>query len=90
MNLEDKTGEVELLAVHPDDQHRGLGTALNTAMVEQMRAGGVLVASVGAGGDPGHAPASRADEQAGYAPLPLVRYSRKRQASRRRATRALR
>jgi GNAT superfamily N-acetyltransferase len=71
---EGRTGEVALLAVHPDHQNRGIGTALNRVALERMRAGGVALASVGTGGDPGHAPARRAYEKAGYTALPTVRY----------------
>jgi ribosomal protein S18 acetylase RimI-like enzyme len=70
------TGEVQLLAVHPDYQNRGIGTALNVAALEKMVAAGVRLAEVGTGGDEGHAPARRAYEKAGYTPLPLVRYYR--------------
>jgi hypothetical protein len=32
--------------------------------------------AIGTGGDPGHAPARRTYEAAGFTPLPLVRYYR--------------
>lgn len=67
-------GEVNLLAVHPDCQNHGIGTALNTSVLEEMRARGLRLAVVGTGGDPGHAPARRSYEKAGYTGLPLVRY----------------
>lgn len=73
---EERTGEVELLAVHPADQHRGLSTALNQAALARMQADGVVLVGVSTGGDPGHAPARRAYEKAGYRPLPQVRYYR--------------
>ena len=74
MNVADKTGEVELLAVHPDYQNRGIGTELNNAALAAMKAGGIKLVVVGTGGDPGHAPARRSYEKAGYTALPLVRY----------------
>jgi len=74
VNSEDQTGEVELLAVHPDYQSRGIGTALNNVALEKMRASGARLAIAGTGGDPGHAPARRSYEKAGYTALPLVRY----------------
>jgi GNAT superfamily N-acetyltransferase len=74
LKSEDKTGEVELLAVHPDYQSRGIGTALNNFALERMKESGIKLASVGTGGDPGHAPARRSYEKAGYTALPLVRY----------------
>lgn len=73
-NSEEQTGEVELLAVHPDYQNQGIGTALNTFALDKMKAEGVKLAIVATGGDLGHAPARRSYEKAGYTALPLVRY----------------
>jgi GNAT superfamily N-acetyltransferase len=73
-NLEERTGTVKLLAVHPDYQNGGIGTQLNTFALEQMRASGMRLAGLMTGGDPGHAPARRSYEKAGYAALPLVWY----------------
>ncbi|PVC90671.1 GNAT family acetyltransferase [Streptomyces sp. CS090A] len=39
-----------------------------------MKEAGVTLASIWTGGDPGHAPARRTYEKAGYTALPLVRY----------------
>ena len=74
VNSDEQTGEVELLAVHPDYQNHGIGTELNNFVLEKMRESGVRLAVVGTGGDPGHAPARRSYEKAGYTGLPLVRY----------------
>ena len=74
LKSEEKTGEVELLAVHPDYQNRGIGTALNQFAFEKMKASGMKIAMIATGGDPGHAPARRSYEKAGYTALPLVRY----------------
>ena len=71
---DDRTGEVELLAVHPGYQNQGVGTELNTFALARMKASGMRLAVVGTGGDPGHAPARRSYEKAGYTGLPLVRY----------------
>ncbi len=73
-NSQDLIGEVELLAVHPAYQNRGIGTALNDFALQKMRDNGMNLAVVGTGGDPGHAPARRSYEKAGYRPLPIVRY----------------
>jgi ribosomal protein S18 acetylase RimI-like enzyme len=70
----DKSGEVILLAVHPDYQNRGIGTDLNVFALEKMKKSGMKMAVVETGGDPGHAPARRSYEKAGYTGLPLVRY----------------
>jgi GNAT superfamily N-acetyltransferase len=70
----EKMGVVEMLAVHPAHQNRGVGTQLNLFALEWMRKQGMALAEVGTGGDPGHAPARRSYEKAGYTALPLVRY----------------
>jgi GNAT superfamily N-acetyltransferase len=74
VNGDGQTGEVELLAVHPDYQNHGIGTELNTFVLDKMKERGIKLAVVGTGGDPGHAPARRSYEKAGYTALPLVRY----------------
>jgi ribosomal protein S18 acetylase RimI-like enzyme len=74
LNGQDKTGEVVLLAVHPQYQNRGIGTELNTFALQKMRERGMKMARVETGGDPSHAPARRSYEKAGYTALPLVRY----------------
>jgi ribosomal protein S18 acetylase RimI-like enzyme len=70
----EQAGEVEMLAVHPDYQQRGIATELNTFVLRAMKAQGYKLAVVATGGDPGHAPARKAYEKAGYTALPLVRY----------------
>ncbi len=71
---EDQTGEVQLIAVHPDYQSHGVGAELNKLALAKMKASGVKLAVVGTGGDESHAPARRSYEKAGYTALPLVRY----------------
>ena len=72
--LKKETGEVVLFAVHPAYQRRGIGSELNRAALDAMRAAGVRMAVVETGGEEGHLPARRAYERAGYTGLPLVRY----------------
>ena len=67
-------GVVDLLAVHPDYQNRGIGTELNRIVLERMRQAGMRIAIVGTGGDPGHAPARRTYEKAGYTLFPIAHY----------------
>ncbi len=74
LDLKRRVGTVELLAVHPAHQNRGIGTELNTFALGKMAEGGMELAQVGTGGDEGHAPARRSYDKAGYRPLPLVRY----------------
>jgi ribosomal protein S18 acetylase RimI-like enzyme len=69
-----QTGEIYMLAVDPLVQRQGIGTALTSFAVQQLRQAGVTLAEVGTGGDPGHAPARRVYEKAGFIGLPLVRY----------------
>ncbi len=73
-NGQENTGEVELLAVHPDYQNQGIGTELNHFVLEKMKESGMKLAIVATGGDPGHAPARRTYEKAGYTALPVTRY----------------
>ena len=68
------TGEVQLLAVHPDYQNGGIGTALNDFALKKMKEEGMTMARAETGGDPAHAPARKSYENAGYTGLPLVRY----------------
>ena len=63
-----------MLAVDPRLQRQGIGTALTIFAVQRLREAGVGLAVVGTGGDPGHAPARRVYEKAGFVGLPLVRY----------------
>ena len=74
LHIKDKVGEVQLLAVHPEYQNRGIGTQLNNFALEKMKESGMKMARVETGGDPSHAPARRSYEKAGYTALPLVRY----------------
>lgn len=74
LNHAEQVGTVELLAVHPDHQNRGIGTALNRFALAQMKAAGMKLAGVSTGGDPGHAPARRAYEKSGYTAFPNVWY----------------
>ncbi len=67
-------GVVDLLAVHPDYQNRGIGTELNRLVLERMRQSGMRIAIVGTGGDPGHAPARRTYEKSGYTLFPIAHY----------------
>jgi ribosomal protein S18 acetylase RimI-like enzyme len=67
-------GEIYMLAVDPDHQREGIGAALTDRALEQMAEAGMTVAMVETGGDPGHAPARRTYEHAGYTLLPVARY----------------
>ena len=77
LDQESKMGEVRFLAVHPDVQNRGVGSALNKFVLEKMKKAGMSAAMVSTGGDPSHAPARRTYEKVGYIPLPFVNYYQK-------------
>jgi ribosomal protein S18 acetylase RimI-like enzyme len=67
-------GEISMLAVDPDYQGGGIGTALTEFALERLKDAGMTVAMVETGGDPGHAAARRTYEKAGYTLLPIARY----------------
>jgi len=66
-------GEIGLNAVLPDHAGQGLGTAMFEAVLDEMRALGIRLATVSAGGDPSHAAARRAYAKVGFGrPLPSM------------------
>jgi ribosomal protein S18 acetylase RimI-like enzyme len=70
------SGEIEMIAVDPDHQRRGVADELIVHALDTMRQAGLRLAVVATGGDPGHAPARSVYEKAGFTGLPLVRYYR--------------
>ena len=68
-----KGGEIVMLGVDPRHQGSGIGRQLTNRAVEWLREQGVGFAAVETGGDPGHAPARRVYEQAGFTLLPIAR-----------------
>jgi GNAT superfamily N-acetyltransferase len=76
--LADETvGEVHMVAVDPPLQRRGIATALLDVATAWIAGQGRPVALISTGGDPGHDPARRAYERAGFTALPAVNYFRK-------------
>jgi len=71
---ERRMGEISMLAVDPDYQGSGIGTALTEFALDRLEEAGMTVAMVETGGDPGHAAARRTYEKAGYVHLPIARY----------------
>jgi ribosomal protein S18 acetylase RimI-like enzyme len=71
---EPDSSEIEMIAVDPEHQRRGIAADLIASAEDRMREHGARLAVIGTGGDPGHAPARAAYEKAGFRPLPLVRY----------------
>jgi len=74
INRETESGQIDMLAVDPDYQQRGIGIALVDFAVDRITELGIPLAEIGTGGDPGHAPARRLYERAGFTPVPLVHY----------------
>jgi len=77
LDEDQKQGEIEFLAVHPDYQNDGVGSGLNNFALAKMREAGMQLAVVGTGGDESHAPGRRAYEKAGFVALPNVWYVQK-------------
>ncbi len=67
-------GEIWMLAVDPEHQEVGVGTALTQFATDWLRESGMKVAMVHTGGDPGHAPARRVYEQSGYTLFSAAQY----------------
>ena len=67
-------GEITMLAVDPDYQGGGIGTALTEFALDRLKDAGMRVSMVETGGDPGHAAARRTYEKAGYVLLPIAKY----------------
>jgi ribosomal protein S18 acetylase RimI-like enzyme len=73
-DAERSMGEISMLAVDPDHQGDGIGTALTEFALDRLKDAGMKVAMVETGGDPGHAAARRTYEKAGYVLSPVARY----------------
>jgi len=67
-------GEIWMLAVDPDFQRQGAAAALTRTATDWLASRGMRVAMVETGGDPGHAPARRVYQRAGYTELPVARF----------------
>ncbi|PPB50369.1 GNAT family N-acetyltransferase [Arthrobacter pityocampae] len=74
LHPEDTMGEVYVLAVDPPHQGKGVGAALMQHSLERARSNGMRMMMVETGDDPGHAPARRVYEGAGFERWPVARY----------------
>lgn len=77
LHSESSMGEIYMVAVDPDFQGHGIGTALMEFAVDWMKDAGMSVAMVETGGDPGHERARRTYEKLGFGLLPIARYFKK-------------
>lgn len=73
---EDDSGRLEMVAVHPSAQRRGIGTALCREALRCLRDRGAAVVHIGTGGDAFHAPARRLYESLGFTGYPVVDYTK--------------
>jgi ribosomal protein S18 acetylase RimI-like enzyme len=72
----ERSGEIYMIAVDPPAQRQGVATRLTELALEEMRARGLDLATVATGADPGHAPARRTYEKAGFVAFPQVWYAK--------------
>ena len=72
----ERMGVIDVIGVDPDYQRRGISLRLTELATKPMRSCGMDIAVVETGGDPGHTPARRAYETAGFTLLPIARYFR--------------
>lgn len=70
------SGRLEMVAVHPTAQRRGVGAALCRSVLSRLRSRDVAVVHIGTGGDAFHAPARGLYESLGFAGWPVVDYSK--------------
>jgi ribosomal protein S18 acetylase RimI-like enzyme len=77
LHPENSIGEIYMIAVDPDFQRHGIGSALTNFALAWIKEAGMSVAMVETGGDPGHAPARGAYEKLGFRLLPIARYFKK-------------
>ena len=77
LDTESRMGEIYMVAVDPDCQGHGIGSALIEFALDWMKDAGMAIAMVETGGDPGHAPARHTYEKVGFGLLPVARYFKK-------------
>lgn len=74
---EDRMGEVQIIAVDPAAQSRGVGRVLMDHALRAIRDAGMVMAMVETGDDPGHARSRALYESTGFDRWPVARYFRK-------------
>lgn len=74
LHQEFSMGEIYMVAVDPDYQCNGIGSALIDRATNGMRGSGMSVVMAETGGDPGHAPARHTYERLGFKHFSVARY----------------
>ena len=69
-------GEITMLAVDPDAQRHGIGSALIEHATGWLREQGMRVVMINTGGDPAHEPARRTYDRLGFRSFPNALYFR--------------
>ena len=77
LHSENSMGEIYMVAVDPDFQGQGIGSALIEFALDWMKDIEMAIAMVDTGDDPGHAPARHTYEKAGFGLWPVARYFKK-------------
>jgi len=77
LDHQESMGEIYMIAVDPAYQRNGIGSLLTSFALRWIKDSGMALAMVETGGDPGHAPARRTYQQAGFVHLPIARYFKK-------------
>ena len=77
LNPDQGLGEIYMIAIDPDAQGKGAGIALTNFALDRMKEAGLTDAMVETGLDPGHAPARRIYEKAGFKMWPSAKYFKK-------------
>jgi GNAT superfamily N-acetyltransferase len=76
LHPQDRMGEIYILAVDPDQQRRGVASALIGHAMAVMRQAGLEIVMVETGDDPGHAASRATYEHEGFQRWPVARYFR--------------
>lgn len=74
LHPDDRMGEIYMIAVDPDFQRRGVAGALMNHAADWFKKAGMSIMMAETGEDPGHGPARRAYESAGFTALLAARY----------------
>ena len=77
LHSEGNVGEIYMIAVDPDYQGHGIGSALIEFALKRMKDAGMSIAMVETGGDAGHTPARHTYEKLGFGLWPVARYFKK-------------